>query len=373
MRISLVTDTYLPEVNGVTTVLAVMRDGLRARGHVVQMVAPGYDAPGPDEADVVRRPAMAFPPYPAIRLSRPWGDDVARALDRFRPELVHVATEGPIGWLGRRWALECHIPLFTSFHTDFPRYARRYVGDWAVGLTRRYLRMFHRPARVTQTPSAVTRDELVGLGLPHAAIWGRGVDTRRFSPDLRSDPRRAARGAKDKTLVLHVGRLAREKDTATLVEAFVRARAALCDDAAFCVAGDGPEAGVVRAALPWALHLGFLERSELAGLYADADLFVFPSPTETCGLVALEAMAAGVPVIGAAAGGIRDNVRDGINGLTVPAGDATAFAGAIVGLARDPARRAAMAVAARAFAVARDWDRELDDLEAAYAAAIGGR
>lgn len=370
MRIALVTDTYLPEVNGVTTVLATMRDGLRRRGHAVLVIAPEYDHPGPDDADVVRRPSLAFPPYPAIRLSRPWGSDVSGVLARSRPDLVHVATEGPIGRLGRRYALDAGIPLITSFHTDFPRYAGKYLGRWAVEPTRSYLRAFHRPALVTQTPSAATRDELLAMGIPHASVWGHGVDTALFTPARRSDARRAGIGATDKALVLHVGRLSKEKDTATLVAAFRRAEAILGSAATFCVAGDGPEAAAVRNALPHATHVGFIDRARLADLYADADLFVFPSPTETCGLVALEAMAAAVPVIGAAAGGIVENVRHGINGLAVTPGDAGAFGEAIVDLTRDPTTRGAMSAAARAFAVARDWERELDRLEPIYREAV---
>ena len=369
MRISLVTDTYLPEVNGVTTVLAVMREGLRRRGHAVQVIAPAYGRPDPDDAGVERRPSLPFPPYPAMRLSRPWGDDVADALRRFRPDVIHVATEGPTGWLGRRHAVASGTPLVTSFHTDFPRYARRYLGRWAVEPTRGYLRAFHRPAFVTQTPSGVTRNELLALGIPHAVEWGRGVDSGCFSPDLRNEGRRTALGAAGKVLVLHVGRLAREKDTETLVAAFRRAEAMLGSAAAFCVAGDGPEAGAVRSALPGATHVGFVDRPTLAGLYADADLFVFPSATETCGLVALEAMAAGVPVVGAAAGGILESVQDGVNGSVVPPGDAVGFGDAIIALARDAARRAALGRNARAFAVSCDWQRELERLEPMYRAA----
>ncbi len=371
MRITLISDTYLPEVNGVTTVLATMRQGLLARGHAVQVIAPQYAEPGPDEADVVRRWSVRFPPYPAIRLSLPIGGDVGRALDAFCPDLVHVATEGPLGIVGRRAALARGLPLVTSFHTDFPRYAARYLGQWAVRPIQRYLRRFHAPAFVTQTPSQTTRDELAALGFGHPVVWGRGVDTRLFHPERRSEERRAGFGATaSRPLVLHVSRLAVEKDVATLVSAFRLARAALGEGARFVIAGDGPEGGMVRAALPFASHYGFIDRVRLADLYADSDLFIFPSPTETCGLVVLEAMASALPVITSDQGGVRENVRDGLNGMMVPAGSAAHFAAATVMLAQDPSRRAAMATAARAFAVARDWERELDALEPIYRDAI---
>lgn len=371
MRITLITDTYLPEVNGVTTVLAKMRQGLLARGHAVQVIAPGYDRPGPDDEGVVRRWSVPFPPYPAMRLSLPVGGDVGRALDGFHPDLVHVATEGPLGTLGRRAALGRGLPLVTSFHTDFPRYAARYLGDWAVRPVQRYLRRFHAPAFVTQTPSQTTRDELKSLGFGHPVVWGRGVDSHLFHADRRSAERRVALGAVgDHPVVLHVSRLAVEKDVATLVDGFRRAHAELGDSARFVIAGDGPEAGMVRAALPFATHYGFIDRVRLADLYADSDLFVFPSPTETCGLVVLEAMASGLPAITSDQGGVLENVRDGLNGVMVAAGDGPAFSAAIADLVGQPERRRAMASAARAFAVARDWERELDALEPMYRDAI---
>ncbi len=371
MRITLITDTYLPEINGVTTVLATMRQGLLARGHAVQVIAPSYDRPGPDETGVVRRWSVRFPPYPAMRLSLPVGGDVGRALEAFRSDLVHVATEGPLGTLGRRAALARGLPLVTSFHTDFPRYAAHYLGRWAVRPVQQYLRRFHAPAFLTQTPSQTTRDELAELGVGRPVVWGRGVDTHLFRPDRRDVGRRAALGAEgDHPVVLHVSRLAVEKDVATLVAAFRLAHAELGETARFVVAGDGPEGGMVRAALPFATHYGFIDRARLADLYADSDLFVFPSPTETCGLVVLEAMASGLPVVTSDQGGVLENVRDGLNGVLVPAGNAPGFAVATVELVHQADRRRAMGSAARAFAVARDWERELDALEPMYRDAI---
>jgi glycosyltransferase involved in cell wall biosynthesis len=367
MRILYCTDTFLPEVNGVTTVLATMRDGLRRRGHEVFVTAPAYGQPTSDESQVRRLPAMPCPGYPQVRLSWPWWRGLGREFDRFSPDLVHAVTEGPLGLFGRSYARRRRLPLATSFHTDFPRYAAHYLGRAAVAPTRAWLARFHSAAQLTQTPSATTQTELLAMGVPHAVVWGRGVDASWFRPDRRSDARRAAREVAGRVLVLHVGRLAVEKDVETLIGAFVRARDRLGDRAAFLVAGDGPRAAMVRSALPFAQHLGFLARGALADLYADADIFVFPSSTETCGLVALEAMAAGLPVIGADAGGVRENLRQGLTGFLVPARDAAGFAARIVELAEDEPQRRAMHEAARAFAVGRDWARELDELEAAYA------
>jgi glycosyltransferase involved in cell wall biosynthesis len=192
------------------------------------------------------------------------------------------------------------------------------------------------------------------------------VDTTWFHPGRRSAARRHERGGDRRVHILHVGRLAVEKDVDTLVASFQQARAVLGERAVFCVAGDGPKANMVRAALPFARHYGFLNRVEVADLYADADLFVFPSPTETCGLVVLEAMASRVPVIGAEAGGVPESILSGLTGLLVPPRRPEAFAGAIVHLAQHHSIRYPMSEAARAFAVARDWSREIDVLESLF-------
>jgi glycosyltransferase involved in cell wall biosynthesis len=153
MRLLFFTDTFLPEVNGVTTVLGTMRDGLRRRGHEVRLVAPGYGRPSEDETGIRRLPGIPCPGYTAVRLSWPWGRGLGAEADRFQPDLVHVVTEGPIGNYGRHHALRRGLPLITSFHTDFPRYAARYLGNWAAGPVWAYLRRFHQPAQPLKHPA----------------------------------------------------------------------------------------------------------------------------------------------------------------------------------------------------------------------------
>lgn len=201
--------------------------------------------------------------------------------------------------------------------------------------------------------------------------WGCAADTRLFTPARRSERRRAALGADGRAILLHVGRLAVEKDVETLIAALRLTHAALGSAVVICVAGDGPEAARVRGELPFARHLGFLDRETLADLYADADLFLFPSPTETCGLVAVEAMASGLPVIASDRGGARESVRDGLTGRVVAAGDAEGFARAASELVRDPARRRAMGERARAAGLEHDWERELEALVERYAGVLG--
>lgn len=366
MRICLATDTFIPEVNGVTTVLATMRRELTRRAHEVLVLAPRYGGQPEPEPDVIRLGSMPCPGYRQVHLSWPWGRGLARRLDGFQPDVVQAVTEGPLGWFGRSYALRRQLPLATSFHTDFPRYARAYLGEWAVRPTQWWLQRFHSRAALTMTPSASTRQELFSLGVPAPVVWGRGVDTSWFHPGRRSSIRRQERGGDDRVHILHVGRLAVEKDVDTLVAALQQARAVLGDQAVFCVAGDGPRVHLVREGLPFARHLGFLNRADVADLYADADLFVFPSSTETCGLVVLEALASGVPVIGAEAGGVPENILSGLTGLLVPPRRPDAFAEAIVSLATHQSVRYPMSEAARAFAIARDWSREIDSLESLF-------
>ncbi len=376
MRIGLVTDTYVPQVNGVTTVVHRMARALRRGGHEVGVVAPRYPEPdgggaGPAE---LRVPSLSFPPYPAIRLTLPFRRRVTRFLDQLAPHVVHVATEGPLGLQGRAYALRHAVPLVTSFHTDFPRYAEDYGVGALAQVAWRWLTWFHEPAGIVHTPGEAVRDLLRRRGLRQAVIWGRGVDTRFFHPDRRSAATRGALGvADDRCLILHVGRLAAEKNLNVLIEAYRLAHGALAETAVFVVAGDGPAAPRVRAALPFARHLGFLDRDRLADLYASSDVCVLPSATETCGLVALEAMAAGLPVIAANAGGFRESIRTRRSGLLVSPRDPAGFATAIVDLGLNPARRQMLAQGARAAAAARDVADEDRELLAQYTALLTPR
>ena len=370
----MVTDTYLPQVNGVTTVVHRIAQAVRAAGHAVALVAPRYphgsdgDGGGGNE---LRVPSLPFPPYPSIRLSSPFQRHVAHFLDRFAPDLIHAATEGPLGVSARRYALAHDLPLVTSFHTDFPRYARDYGVGALAPLVWRWLVHFHRPARLIHTPGVAVRDELVRRGLSNTVVWGRGVDTRHFRPDRRTVGwRRWLAGADDTVIVLHVGRLAPEKNLRVLVDSWNRARRCLGTRATFVIAGEGPESTAVATHAPFVRQLGFIDRDSLAGLYASADLCVLPSRTETCGLVALEAMASGLPVIAANAAGLAESVCHDENGLLVHPGDARGFSHAIVSLALDGARRERLALRARQTALTRDVEAEDRELLLQYEALV---
>jgi len=372
VRIALVTDTYTPQVNGVTTVVQRIARLLRAAGHAAAVVAPRYpDRAAGNRNDELRVPSLPFPPYPSVRLSLPFGHRVDGYLARFAPDLVHLHTEGPLGTIGRRWALRADVPLVTTFHTQFPQYARYYGLPALEALVWRWLTWFHRPARFTQTPGEFIRDELVARGVAHAMVWGRGVDTTLFHPGRR-DPawRTRLRADDDQVIVLHVGRLAREKNLDVLLEAWRLGHAAFGSRVVWVIAGRGPLERRIAAELPWARRAGFLEREDLAALYASADLCMLPSHTETCGLVALEAMASGLPVIAADAGGFPESVQHEVSGLLVAPDDASGFFAALTRLVGNTGERRALGQQARQRALQRDVAGEDEELLAQYGAAI---
>ncbi len=380
MRVLYCTDTYPPQVNGVSLVTALCVAGLRARGWSCGVVAPRYpsgehnvftDAPGSggDEDMLLPVPSVALPRYPDARLAAPAYGAIARAVRRFRPDLVHCETEFMLGRLGQIAARRAGIPLVSSYHTDFGRYTDAYGVPWLHGSVSRYLIRFHQRSRRTYTPSDPCREELRRAGVNDVEVWGRSVDTATYSPARRSDAFRERLGVGDRCMFLYVGRLAAEKRVGQILDAYRAALPRLAPDSArLVIAGSGPHEDALRAAAPaGTIFLGYLDRArELPLLYASADAFVFASITETLGLVVLEAMASGLPIIASPAGGVADHLRSGVNGLAYPARDTGAMCDAMVALATDPARRRAMAWGARATAEMLSWTRELDRLDASY-------
>jgi glycosyltransferase involved in cell wall biosynthesis len=316
VRLALFSDTWAPQLNGVTRTLARLVAAVRERGGAAQVVtavdprgAPPIDACG--EAcgdDVVRWPSVAFWGYPELRLAAPQLRPATRLLRAYRPTLVHLATPFGVGLAGRLAARRLAVPLVSSYHTSFSAYAGFYGLGALADPGWRFLRWFHAGGRRTYAPTAAVADELRAHGFGDVAVWGRGVDAERFSPLLRRGALRASWGVRTQDVVaLYVGRLAREKGVALALDAMRLAgealeRAADGDAAAprlrAVVVGEGPYDAECRARAPeGTVFTGRLEGRALGEAYASADLFVFPSQTDTFGNVLLEAMAAGVAVV----------------------------------------------------------------------------
>jgi glycosyltransferase involved in cell wall biosynthesis len=373
------TDTYPPQVNGVSVVTALSVAGLRARGWDVAVVAPRYpagmtdpfaaDAKGARDDAVIAIPSLSLPVYPDVRLAAPALHTASSAVAAFRPSIVHCATEFVIGRIGQIAAARAGVPIVTSYHTDFGKYVTAYGVPWLRGTVASYLRRFHRRARRTFTPSGPAREDLRTMGVDDVEVWGRGVDLDLFNPSQRSTPLREACGVGDRFTFLYVGRLAPEKGVHHIIRAFARAADLLpADSIHLIVAGTGPDERALRDAAPRNVtFVGQLDRARtLPRLYASADAFVFASVTETLGLVVLEAMASGLPVIATPAGGVADHLRDDENGIAYPAGDTGRLAGAMVTLALHPGRARVLAAGARRTAERLGWGSELDRLAASY-------
>jgi glycosyltransferase involved in cell wall biosynthesis len=291
VKIALVSDAWAPQVNGVVRTLMTTAAQLRERGHEV-------DAITPDQFKTV-----ACPSYPEIRLALGSGRAVAARLASGGADAVHIATEGPLGWAARRWCMDRAIPFTTSFHTRFPDYVAmrsRLPADWFWPIVRR----FHGPAARVFAATETLADELAERGLAHTHRWSRGVDLDLFSPTVAPMAELAGR---DGPILLSVGRIAVEKN----IEAFLSAKVA----GTKVVVGDGPARAMLEKRYPDAVFTGALHGERLAAAYAAADLFVFPSLTDTFGLVMIEALASGVPVAGFPVRGPIDIIGVGGTGM----------------------------------------------------------
>jgi phosphatidylinositol alpha 1,6-mannosyltransferase len=380
MRVLYCTDTYPPQVNGVSIVTALSVAGLSRLGWECAVVAPRYPkathlawsepgdgAGGP--AELVSLPSVALPGYPEVRLALPLPGPVHRLVERFRPDLIHCATEFSIGRMGQLAAERAKLPLVSSYHTDFARYADAYGKSWLRGTVSSYLGRFHQRSRRIYTPSTVSRDDVLRFQVADVEVWGRGVDAQLFHPARRSPEKRAALGLGDRFTFLYVGRLAPEKRAEQIVDAFRIARELVPPDSIHLVmAGTGPSEAELREVAPDGVtFLGFLERrTRLPDLYANCDAFAFASVTETLGLVLLEAMASGLPVIAAPAGGVRDHLRHGQNGLAYPAGSAEAMAHTMVRVASENGLAQRLGRGARSTAEELTWEREMERLDRSY-------
>jgi len=377
IRLALFTDTYAPEMNGVAKTLERWTAYLRGQGIACRVFAPSRprgEALVPDMAERLR--SIRFFLYPELRFAVPQMAGAESKLLDFKPTVIHVATPFGVGVTGRQLALKHGIPLVASHHTHYVRYLPFYNLQWLSKATWKYMNWFHRPCQRIYVPSPSVLEECRADGWEGLEIWSRGVDTSLFRPEPDRQALRDALGlSRTRFAVLYAGRLAPEKQPEVAVEAVHRFVHDTGVDAELLLAGDGPAAESVKA-LADRLHvqarfLGALPQSELRRMMAASDALLFPSATETFGNVVLEAMACGLPVIGAAGGAVPDHIRHGDNGLLCPPGDADAFAVALSRLHEDTALRTILSAMGTREASRRSWDgvfgRLLEDIGRASA------
>ncbi len=358
LRIAVVTETFPPEVNGVAMTLGRIVNGLIQRGHVVQVVRPrqsrevGVAREGLDE--VLSR-GMPVPAYGELRFGLPSKNRLVKLWSECRPDCVHVVTEGPLGWSAVAAARKLHLPLTSSFHTNFDSYTQHYGIGLFKSPIESYLRKLHNRTQATMVPTHAMQESLQRRGYQNVRLVSRGVAIELFQPQHRSSALRAEWGVlPEDPVVILVGRLAREKNVGLVVSAF-RAIQAKVPRAKLVFVGDGPLRKQLEESCPDAHFAGVRQREELAMHYASGDLFLFPSLTETFGNVVPEALASGLAVLSYANAAAQELITHQQNGILVPAGDELAFVDAAVALAQDRAKQLQLRAMAPRSVAALSW------------------
>jgi glycosyltransferase involved in cell wall biosynthesis len=368
LRIAFVTETYPPEVNGVSLSVARFVEGLRRRNHEIQLVRPRQTRTdtggGTREFQEVLMRGMAIPRYPGLKMGLPAKRALTELWSVQRPDLVHIVTEGPLGWSALQAATKLRLPVTSDFRTNFHAYSTHYGVGWLKKPIATYLRKFHNRTLMTMVPTEYQRNELANLGFRNLKLVARGVDTQLFNPARRDDALRRAWGAgPDDIVAMHVGRIAPEKNLGLLSDAYEALRERQ-PRMRLVMVGDGPGRAAMQRRHPDAIFAGMRRGEELAAHYASADVFLFPSLTETFGNVTLEAMASGLAVLAYNYAAASEVIVDGRNGHLAPVGDGEAFVRAAAVMAGSGLGLRATGAAARISAQGLDWEHVILGLEA---------
>ncbi|HEY9881184.1 MAG TPA: glycosyltransferase family 1 protein [Leptolyngbyaceae cyanobacterium] len=364
MRIALFTETFLPKVDGIVTRLKHTVEHLQRSGDQVLVFSPEGGLREYKGAKIHGVSGMPFPLYPELKLALP-RPSIGEALERFNPDLIHVVNPAVLGLAGIYYSKTMNLPLMASYHTHLPKYLEHYGLGMLEGVMWELIKTMHNQARINLVTSTAMQEELSAHGVERVQVWQRGVDTELFRPELASAEMRShlSQGHPEAPLLLYIGRLSAEKEVDRIkpvLEAIPGARLALV--------GDGPYRAELEkhfADLP--VHfVGYLGGEQLASAYASADAFIFPSRTETLGLVLLEAMAAGCPVVAANSGGIPDIVTNGVNGYLFDPTDELGAIKATQKLLEVKAEREQMRLNARAEAEKWGWAAATRQLQQFY-------
>ena len=367
LHVAMVTETYPPEVNGVARTVGLMAEGLQKCGHFVQLVRPrqnGHDhaASGPRFQEILGR-GIPIPRYTQLKMGLPAKAELTRTWRQRRPDIVHIATEGPLGWSALAAARKLGIPVATDFHTNFHAYSRHYGFAWLATPVMAYLRSFHNRADCTLVPTQELAEELGALGYRGLRVVGRGVNPEVFHPAQRSRELRAQWGADEETPVaLCVSRFAPEKNFPLVIEAYEAMRRER-PDAKLVLVGDGPLSEELTRRNVGYVIAGRLVNGKLSAHYASGDIFLFPSTTETFGNVTLEAMASGLAIVAYRYAAAREHLEDGRSALLAPFDDAAAFIAAARRMVQDMGFARSLGQAARSTAQFLTWDRVVLDFE----------
>ena len=328
-RVSIVTETFYPEINGVANTLKFLLDGLIKKGLSVQIIRPkqhALDSPKDDgNVQVVTIPGLPIPGYKQLKFGLPFRRKISRALNQFNSEALYIATEGPLGIAALIAAKKSNIPVLSGFHTNFHQYFEHYHLAFLKRLVFRYLRAFHNATARTLVPTNCLMKELSAQGFRQVQVMSRGIDSELFSPVKRSLQLRSNWGVgSDDPVVLYVGRIAQEKNILLAMQSFDTFKR-LQPNGKMVLVGDGPMRKALELAYPEAIFAGELRGELLAQYYASADIFLFPSLTDTFGNVVLEAMASGLHVLGFDYAAPGTLIQKGFNGSLAKLGNESDF------------------------------------------------
>lgn len=374
LRIAVVTETWPPEVNGVAMTLAKLVQGLSHRNHDVQLIRPRQtktDSPMSDSSleEVLMR-GMPIPRYPELKLGLPSKKTLVKTWTLRRPDVVHIATEGPLGWSALQAAKVLKLPVTSDFRTNFQSYSKHYGVGWLRKPIVAYLRKFHNATACTMVPTRELMRTLSQNGFANLKVVSRGVDTKLFNISKRDTSLRSSWGATDETKVLiSVGRMAPEKNLDQVLKTYESLKST---GQAFklVMVGDGPLKDQFQKRYPEIIFPGMLTQSNLAAYYASSDLFIFPSQTETFGNVTLEALASGIPVLAFDCAAARDWVQTGVNGWLVAEINPEGFAAQAVTIFNSKDLLEKITQSTRQQVVHLDWDQIAEQVESVFWDAI---
>ncbi len=367
LHITLITETFPPEINGVANTLGRLCDGLRARGHQVELIRPrqGSDQRRPNDDGLMLCRGWPLPGYPGLQWGQSSMHKLLRRWKRQRPDVLYIATEGPLGLSALRAARRLGISVVSGFHTNFQQYSSQYGLGMLSRLLTHYLRWFHNRSSLTLVPSVSQRMELERRNFERLGMLARGVDSLLFHPAKHDNALRESWGlGVDDVAVLHVGRLAPEKNLGLLKRCFDSLQATYPQrHLKLIIVGNGPQRAILEKELPKAIFCGPQRGEELARHYASGDLFLFPSLTETFGNVVLEAMASGLGVVAYDQAAATQHIRHGYNGVLAMPGDEEAFCDAANWLleGRESLRR--VRLNARQHASRQGWPAIIEQFE----------
>ena len=367
LHITLITETYAPEINGVANTLSRLCEGLRLRGHRVEVIRPRQndDESRGNGDDLMLCRGWPIPGYPGLQWGQSSMHKLLRRWQRNRPDVLYIATEGPLGLSALRAARRLRIAIVSGFHTNFQQYTRQYGLGFITRLLTSYLRWFHNRSTATLVPSVSQKTELERRGFERLALLSRGVDCQLFHPSRRSAFLRESWGLEvGDTAVLHVGRLAPEKNLGVLKATFDSLASAYPEKKLkLVIVGDGPVRATLQEQLPDAVFCGTQRGEALATHYASGDLFLFPSMTETFGNVVLEALASGLGVVAYDEAAAAQHIRHGHNGAVAMPGDQEGFIDAARWMLEDDENLRRVRLNARQHASRQGWAGIIESFE----------